>query len=94
MVLSGIAIVVIASLGLLSPLALRDIFDKAVPQGNLQLLGRDVLILAAIPIVTGIISLGQTYVSSLVGQRVIRDLRSKLYRHLQSLSFRFLSERP
>lgn len=89
--LSGIAILVIALLGLLSPWALRDIFDRALPLHSLQLLGLDVLTLAGIPVVIGAISIGQTYLSSLVGQRVIRDLRSKLYRHLQALSFGFFT---
>jgi ATP-binding cassette subfamily B protein len=45
----------------------------------------------AIPIVTGIIGIGQTYLANLVGLRVMQDLRSRLYSHLQSMPLRFFT---
>src|SRR6266481_857395 len=43
------------------------------------------------PIVTGLIGVGQTYLNNLIGQQVMRDFRNKLYEHLQSLSLRFFT---
>jgi ATP-binding cassette subfamily B protein len=46
----------------------------------------------AIPLITGLINVGQTYLNNLVGQRVMRDLRDRLYTHLQAMSLRFFSD--
>ncbi len=43
------------------------------------------------PIITGIIGVGQTYLNNVIGQQVMRDFRNKLYDHLQSLSLRFFT---
>src|SRR6266550_1946095 len=45
----------------------------------------------AIPIVTSVVSVYQTYLTNDVGQRVMRDLRAELYAHLQTLSLRFFT---
>ena len=36
---------------------------------------------------------GQTYFTSWIGQRVVYDLRSSLFRHLQRLSIRYIDQR-
>ena len=45
----------------------------------------------AIPIVTGVIGIGQTYLANLVGLRVMQDLRNALYSHLQFMPLRFFT---
>ena len=45
----------------------------------------------AIPIVTGVIGIGQTYLANLVGLRVMQDLRNSLYSHLQFMPLRFFT---
>src|SRR3712207_2422235 len=44
-----------------------------------------------VSIATGVIGVGQTWLSNLVGQRVMHDLRSAVYRHLQRLSLAFFT---
>ena len=44
-----------------------------------------------IPIVTGAIGVGQTYLSNLVGLQVMQDLRNSLYKHLQYMPLRFFT---
>ena len=46
----------------------------------------------AIPIISGLISVGQTYVNNRVGQSVMQDLRDALYAHLQRMPLRFFTE--
>ena len=46
----------------------------------------------AIPVISGVIGIGQTYLSNLVGQRVMQDLRNALYAHLQRMPLRFFTE--
>jgi ATP-binding cassette subfamily B protein len=45
----------------------------------------------AVSIITGILGVGQTYLSNVVGQRVMHDLRAAVYRHLQRLSLAFFT---
>ena len=86
-----IAILVIAILGLANPLLLKLIIDDAILHRNLSKLTEYVALMIAIPTVTGLIGVGQTYLNNLVGQRVMRDLRNNLYEHLQAMSLRFFS---
>ncbi len=45
-----------------------------------------------VPIVSGLIGVGQTYLNNVIGQSVMRDLRSALYSHLQAMPLRFFTE--
>jgi ATP-binding cassette, subfamily B, bacterial len=78
-------------LGLVNPLIIRLIFDDAIPQRSTNLLLFCGLMLIVMPILIGLISAGQTYLSTFVGQRVIRDFRNRLYIHLQKMSLRFFT---
>jgi ATP-binding cassette, subfamily B, bacterial len=100
--LVGLAIVVTSGLGVVNPLLIKRIFDKALfgnPPGqcdggscpNLHTLYWSVALMVAIPIVTGIIGIGQTYLANLVGLRVMQDFRNALYRHLQFMPLRFFT---
>ncbi len=86
-----IAIIVTTVLGLINPLMIKYIFDDAIGKGNLNLLIIFVLIMFITPIVTGIIGVGQTYLTNVIGQKVMRDFRNRLYSHLQSMSLRFFT---
>ena len=90
-VLVLIAIILTTVLGLVNPLMIRFIFDDAIGKGNLNLLLILVGIMFIMPVIIGIIGVGQTYLNNVVGQRVMRDFRNKLYDHLQSMSLRFFT---
>src|SRR3954471_6677702 len=80
-----------ALLGIGSPFLVRDIFDHALPENDDRLLTILVLGLIAIAVVTGILGVAQTWLSNIVGQRVMHDLRAAVYRHLQRLSLAFFT---
>src|SRR6266487_3005515 len=90
-VLVLIAIILTTVLGLVNPLLIRYVFDDAIGKGNLKLLFILVIIMIVTPIVTGVIGVGQSYLNNVIGQRVMRDFRNKLYHHLQSMSMRFFT---
>jgi ATP-binding cassette, subfamily B, bacterial len=46
----------------------------------------------AIPVISGLIGVGQTYVNNRVGQAVMEDLRNAVYAHLQRMPLRFFTE--
>ena len=97
----ALAIVVTSGLGVVNPLMIAKIFDEALfgfpvgdcggPCPNLPLLYVYVGIMVAVPIVTSVIGIGQTYLANLVGLRVMQDLRNSLYSHLQFMPLRFFT---
>jgi ATP-binding cassette subfamily B protein len=80
-----------ALLSIVSPFLVRDIFDEALPENNDRLLTILVLGLVGIAVFTGILGVYQTWLSNQVGQRVMHDLRTAVYRHLQRLSLAFFT---
>src|SRR3954465_15467737 len=86
-----VLILVSAGLGIISPFLLRAVLDTAIPDKNTQLLTALVAGMVAIPIVTGALGIGQTWLSNRVGQQVMHDLRTSVYRHLQRLSLAFFT---
>ncbi|HEY7755545.1 MAG TPA: ABC transporter ATP-binding protein [Actinomycetota bacterium] len=100
--LVALAIVITSGLGVVNPLLIKAVFDNALfgnPPGvcdggpcpdmaNLTLYAG---LMIAIPIVTGIIGIGQTYLANVVGLRVMQDLRHQLYSHLQFMPLRFFT---
>ena len=80
-----------ALLGIVSPFLIRDIFDEALPQDDDRLLTLLVLGLIGIAVVTGVLGVAQSWLSNVVGQRVMHDLRAAVYRHLQRLSLAFFT---
>lgn len=86
-----VTIVVTAIVGLGTPLLIKLIIDQAIIPRNESKLTLFAGLMVAIPFVTGLINVGQTYLNNLVGQRVMRDLRNDVYHHLQRLSLRFFS---
>jgi ATP-binding cassette subfamily B protein len=85
-------IFVSALLGMISPFLVRDIFDEALPERDTTLLNILVGGLIAISIATGVLGVLQTWMSNIVGQRVMHDLRAAVYRHLQRLSLAFFTK--
>jgi ATP-binding cassette subfamily B protein len=80
-----------AGLGMVTPFLLRDVLDTAIPDNDTTLLAWLVGAMVAISVATGVIGVGQTWLSNHVGQRVMHDLRSAVYRHLQRLSLAFFT---
>jgi ATP-binding cassette, subfamily B, bacterial len=84
-------IVFSAGIGVVSPFLLREVLDVAIPEENVGLLTVLVAGMVAIPIVTGVLGVWQTLLSNQVGQSVMHDLRTQVYRHLQRLSLAFFT---
>jgi ATP-binding cassette subfamily B protein len=80
-----------AGLGIISPFLLRDVLDVAIPENNDGLLALLVAGMIAISVITGVLGVGQTWLSNVVGQKVMHDLRAQVYRHLQRLSLAFFT---
>ena len=92
-----LAAVILASagLGVVNPLLTKVVFDKglfpASGQPNLTLLAVLVGVMIAIAVAGGALGVLQTFLASVIGQRVMQDLRDRLYTHLQAMSLRFFT---
>ncbi|MGZ3611986.1 MAG: ABC transporter ATP-binding protein, partial [Ktedonobacteraceae bacterium] len=85
------AIILTTVLGLVNPFMIQFIFDDAIGKNNEKLLIILVSIMIIMPIITGLIGVGQTYLNNVIGQQVMRDFRNNLHAHLQSMSLRFFT---
>ena len=90
-VLTIVAILITAVIGLANPLLLKRIIDQAIPQRDTHKLYLFVGLMLVLPIVSGLIGVGQSYLNTVIGQKVMRDLRVTLYTHLQRMPLRFFT---
>src|SRR5215208_3661362 len=89
-----LALIVFSSaLGAIPAFLIREVFDTALREGDrdLGLLNLLVAGMVAIAVVTGALGVVQTLLSNQVGQRVMHDLRTSVYKHLQRLSLAFFT---
>jgi ATP-binding cassette subfamily B protein len=84
-------IFVSAGLGVIPSFLLRELLDVAIPDERVGLLTVLVAGMIAIPVATGVLGVWQTLLSNRVGQAVMHDLRTAVYRHLQRLSLAFFT---
>jgi ATP-binding cassette subfamily B protein len=95
LLLVALAILLTSGLGVANPLLIKVVFDKALfPHSgapDLHLLVLLAAVMITLPVVLSVIGLGQTYLTNVVGQEVMRELRDALYVHLQRMSLRFFT---
>ncbi len=77
--------------GAIPAFLVQRVFDDALPNGDLRLLNILVAAMIGIAIGTGVLGVVQTLLSNQVGQRVMHDLRTAVYKHLQRLSLAFFT---
>jgi ATP-binding cassette subfamily B protein len=87
-----VAIAITSFLGLINPLLLKLLIDVAIPRLDFGLLNLFVGLMIVVPIVSGLIGVGQSYLNNSIGQNVMQDLRLALYSHLQRMPLRFFTE--
>ena len=81
-------------LQLVGPLLTRKIIDDAVPAGDRRMvLGIAALFLGSL-VMQFAASFGETVLTNLLGQRVMRDLRNQLFEHLQRLPIAYFDRTP
>ncbi len=87
-----VSIVATSLLGVVTPFLLKSVIDVAIPDQDLAMLNLLIVGMIAIPVISGFIGVGQTYVNNRVGQAVMQDLRDAVYAHLQRMPLRFFTE--
>jgi ATP-binding cassette, subfamily B, bacterial len=93
--LVAVAVVTAATLTSIVPFLTKAVFDDALfPKSgppDLGLLGWLVAGMCVIPIVAALISIGQNWLTSTVGNSAMADLRSELFAHLQKMELAFFT---
>ena len=90
------AVLLGSGLGIITPFLTQIAFDQAlfpIDGGavDLPLLGWLVAGMIAIPVVTALIGVYQTYQTTLLGNQVMADLRGRLFEHLQRMDLSFFT---
>jgi subfamily B ATP-binding cassette protein MsbA len=82
MAFSGLSNVVV-------PWLIKDVIDKVLANKDVYTLNLIVIGILVLFVFRGIFFFGQSYLMSFVGQKIVIDIREKLYRHLQRLSLSY-----
>ena len=99
LLLVGVTVVTSASLSAVAPFLTRAVFDDAlfplvagtIGPPNLSLLYWLVGGLVAIPLVSALIGVGQTYLTNRIGNAAMADLRVALFEHLEKMELAFFT---
>ncbi|MEQ8469570.1 MAG: ABC transporter ATP-binding protein [Marinoscillum sp.] len=86
--------IALAALVPLRPFLIKKTIDEDVAQGNYQGLVFWVIILIVLLIGQAIVQYYHTYISSWLGQFIIKDIRIKLFKHIQDLRLKFFDKTP
>ncbi len=81
-----------SAVGLSVPLGLKALLDAVFQSADADLLNVIALVLLGLFLAQAFLSFGSTYWLEWVGERVITDLRKRLYEHLHRLGFRYFSD--
>ena len=84
-------IVVGSIIGLMPPLFAKWIIDDAIPQHSMGLVGFNVAGMVVSALASGVIGVYQGYLNSLVGEGIMRDIRTTLVAHLHKMPLSFFT---
>jgi subfamily B ATP-binding cassette protein MsbA len=82
-----------SAVGLSVPLGLKALLDSVFQSADSELLNLIALVLLGLFVGQAFLSFGSTYWLEWVGERVVTDLRKRLYEHLHRLGFRYFSDK-
>ncbi|GAB33749.1 ABC transporter ATP-binding protein [Gordonia otitidis] len=86
------ALIVASSIiALANPFLVREVIDRAIPERDVTLLVWSVVAMIGIAVVSSVLGVLQTWISTSVGQRVMHDLRTRVFTHLQRQSLGFFT---
>ncbi len=92
----GLIVLTVATavLGTLRPFLIQRMVDVSIEQGDMRSLNAMFLLLLVLLVAHAGVSYLQTYYGGWLGQYIVRDIRTDLYRHLLSLKLKFFDQTP
>jgi ATP-binding cassette subfamily B protein len=92
--LAVLLLLVSAGLALVGPVLTQRMLDVAVPRRDAGLLVTLAAIALAVLVIEFVLEYAQALLTTLIGQRVMRDLRLEIFAHLQRLSIAYFDRNP
>ncbi|HEY7848097.1 MAG TPA: ABC transporter ATP-binding protein [Candidatus Limnocylindria bacterium] len=92
LLLIAVVILVSVSIGVINPILLKLVIDNLLGPQDVGLLYMQCALMIVLPFISSGLGVWQAYLSNVVGQRVMDDLRLALYTHLQWMPLRFFTE--
>jgi len=86
-----VAVVLGAVVSAVNPLILRAIIDKGIIGKNQSLVVKLAFLAAGLAVVDAVLSLFDRRISASIGESLIYDMRSKVFRHIQSMPVAFFT---
>ena len=78
-------------LGLLPPIFTMWIIDKAIPSGNMQMVWLYVIGIVVSALLAALLTVGQGYLASVMGEGIVRDIRCALVSHMHRMPLDFFT---
>ena len=95
LVLAALGLLIVSgAIQLVGPLLTRHVIDVALPAGDLETVWRAAAIFFGVMLVQFACEYGETMLTSLLWQNVMRDLRVEIFAQLQRLSVSFFDRNP
>jgi ATP-binding cassette, subfamily B, bacterial MsbA len=93
MSLAIVALISSAALSLVFPAVISSVVDSVLNPKNVQLLDQITIGLLLVFLVRSVTSLIENYNLNFIGEKIVMDIRTQLYNHLQTLSMGFFASR-
>ena len=81
----------VSLLGLVPPMMVKSIIDRALPQKSMYLLVVFIIVCIGVTALLQIVSVAQTYISTWISKHIIYNMKNEMYKHLQHMSMHFFS---
>jgi ATP-binding cassette subfamily B protein len=86
-----VVIIIDSLLGVLNPLIYRDIINRGILPKNAHVVVELAVLVAILAIFDALLSLGQRFISSTVGEGLIYDMRTRVFSHIQRMPIAFFT---
>jgi ATP-binding cassette, subfamily B, bacterial len=86
-----LVVIVDAAAGIVNPLIFRDLINNGILKGNAALVVRLAILAGLIGVFDAALGIGQSFLSSTIGARIVLSLRTKLFEHIQEMPLAFFT---
>lgn len=90
---SIVCMLLVSGSNLVVPWIIKDVVDQVLTNKDVHMLYMVIVAILVIFLIRGVTTFGHRYLMGFIGQRVITDLRKRVFAHLQKLSISYYDKR-
>ena len=94
MILTLVLAVIGSLVSLTGPLILKDAMDVTIPAGDINRLVIEAVLFSATIVIGILLNVWRSRIMTVVGQKIIYEMRQDIFTHLQKLPFQYFDDRP